>query len=399
MLITVVDINKLKPYELNAKKHDRKQIENVAESIRQFGWQQPIVVDKDYVIIIGHCRFEAAKLLKLPNVPVHVADDLNEEQVKKLRVIDNKTNESDWDLDLLFSDVGNLKFDGFDIDFGFVEEHKEIEEDDFDIDAAIPDVPIAKRGDIYQLGEHRLMCGDSTSKDDVTKLMGGVKADITFTSPPYNVGKSSSLGGNTHMKSSKYLNNNDDDDFDKYSELLNKSTENAIIFSKYAFINLQMLANNKITLCEYMNQWKEKLCDIAVWVKKSTAPAMAQKVMNSQFEFIYIFSEENNSRAIGTNNFRGTVSNVYQGNAQHNNEYANIHRATFPIEFPVHFIKNFTNKAESVIDLFGGTGSTLIACEETNRRCYMMELEPKYVEVIIKRWESLTGKKAVKING
>ena len=117
MLITVVDINKLKPYELNAKKHDRKQIENVAESIKQFGWQQPIVVDKDYVIIIGHCRFEAAKLLKLPNVPVHVADDLTEEQVKKLRVIDNKTNESDWDFEALKLDLIDLNFEGFNIEF------------------------------------------------------------------------------------------------------------------------------------------------------------------------------------------------------------------------------------------------------------------------------------------
>lgn len=163
----------LKPYELNSKKHDKEQINNVAESIKQFGWQQPIVVDKYYVIIIGHCRFEAAKQLKLETVPCIVADNLTEEQVKKLRVIDNKTNESDWDFDLLKQDICDLNFDGFEIDWGIPEEKAIGSDDDFDIDAAVPEEPTAQRGDVYQLGNHRLMCGDSTNPEDVRKLMGG----------------------------------------------------------------------------------------------------------------------------------------------------------------------------------------------------------------------------------
>lgn len=158
-----------------------------------------------------------------------------------------------------------------------------------------------------------------------------------------------------------------------------------------------MLANNKIDLISFVNHFKEKLCDIAIWEKTSTAPAMGEKVMNSQFEFIFIFSDKNNSRAVGTRSFRGTVSNVYQGSPQRKNEYAEIHAATFPIEFVSHFIENFTNKGESVMDLFGGTGTTLIACEQTKRRCYMMELDPHYCDVILQRWENLTGKTAVKI--
>lgn len=176
MEIKETDISLLKPYPLNSKKHGKEQIDNVAESISQFGWQQPIVVDKDYVIIIGHCRFEAAKKLKLEKVPVLMADNLSEEQVKKLRVIDNKTNESEWDFDLLKQDISDLDFSGFEIDWEIPEldeEEKEVTEDEFNIDKAIPEEPVSKLGDIYQLGNHRLMCGDSTSEEDVKKLMGG----------------------------------------------------------------------------------------------------------------------------------------------------------------------------------------------------------------------------------
>lgn len=177
MEIKETDISLLKPYPLNSKKHGKEQIDNVAESISQFGWQQPIVVDKDYVIIIGHCRFEAAKKLKLEKVPVLMADNLSEEQVKKLRVIDNKTNESEWDFDLLKQDIIDLDFSGFEIDWEIPEldeEEKEVSEDEFDVDKNIPQEPMSKLGDIYQLGNHRLMCGDSTSEEDVKKLMGGL---------------------------------------------------------------------------------------------------------------------------------------------------------------------------------------------------------------------------------
>ena len=120
--------------------------------------------------------------------------------------------------------------------------------------------------------------------------------------------------------------------------------------------------------------------------------------MNSQFEFVFVFSNENNSRAIGTKNFRGTVSNVYMGSAQRKNDYSEIHSATFPVEFANHFVQNFTNKGDSVLDVFGGTGTTLIACEQLNRKCYMCELDEHYVDVIIQRWENFTGKKAIKLN-
>lgn len=165
----------LKPYDKNAKKHDKKQIANVAESIKQFGFVQPCVLDKDNNVIIGHCRLKAAKKLHLDEVPCVMADDLTDEQVKKLRLLDNKLNESDWDIDLIAEEIADLDFDDFDVDWELPEdEEKEIIEDEApEVDEEAE--PITKLGDIWQLGRHRLMCGDSTDKQCVETLMGGRK--------------------------------------------------------------------------------------------------------------------------------------------------------------------------------------------------------------------------------
>ena len=189
MQIINIDIKELKPYGKNAKKHDKTQIDNVAESIKQFGMVQPIVVDKNKVVIIGHCRLEACKKLKMKEVPCVMVEDLTEEQVAKLRLLDNKLNESDWDFDLLKEELIDLDLSEFELDWGIeeLEPEKEVVEDDFDVESAIPEEPKARLGDIYQLGEHRLMCGDSTKEEDVAKLMDGKLADVVVTDPPYNV--------------------------------------------------------------------------------------------------------------------------------------------------------------------------------------------------------------------
>ena len=185
MNIENVAIKDIKPYDRNAKKHDEKQIKNVMESIKQFGFAQPLVVDKDNVLIIGHCRLIAAKRLKLKEVPVVRMDELTQEQVDKLRLLDNKLNESEWDFDLLAEDIPTLDFSDFDIDWGLpedIEENTEIEEDEA---PEPPAEPKAKLGDLWQLGNHRLICGDSTDVTVIDRLMDGVKADMVFTDPPY----------------------------------------------------------------------------------------------------------------------------------------------------------------------------------------------------------------------
>lgn len=193
------EVDKLIPYSRNAKKHDETQISNVAESIKQFGFVQPVVVDKNGVIVIGHCRTLAAKKLGMKTVPCVMVDELTDEQVRALRIIDNKTNESPWDMELLSDELADIDLSGFDFDFGIdlPEESKEDEDKEIVEDEA-PEVdedaePIAKLGDIWQLGRHRLMCGDSTSIDAVEKLMGGQMADMVFTDPPYGYNYQSNM--------------------------------------------------------------------------------------------------------------------------------------------------------------------------------------------------------------
>jgi site-specific DNA-methyltransferase (adenine-specific) len=176
MKIEQLAIKEIKPYERNAKKHDERQIKNVMQSIKNYGIVQPLVVDKDNVLIIGHCRLIASKRLKLKEVPVVRMNELTQEQVDKLRLLDNKLNESEWDLDLLAEDIPTLDFSDFDIDWGLpedIEENTEIEEDEA---PEPPTEPKAKLGDLYILGNHRLICGDSTDITVIDRLMDGVKA-------------------------------------------------------------------------------------------------------------------------------------------------------------------------------------------------------------------------------
>jgi len=230
---------------------------------------------------------------------------------------------------------------------------------------------------------HFVMCADSTVKENVELLMNGVKADIAFTSPPYNAGTSEALSGNSHTGDNKYGSYNDDNP--DYLHLLNETTQNQLDTAKYTFINIQHLSGNRTELIDWLYTFKDYFADVMIWNKEHGQPAMAEKVMNSVFEFIYIFSKKP-TRAIGTKVFRGTESNVYTAPPQRGNEFSEVHAATFPIHLPSHIITTFSNKNETVLDLFLGSGSTLIACEQTDRTCYGMELDEKYVDVIRKRY-------------
>lgn len=179
-------LSSITAYGKNAKKHDKTQINNVAESIKQYGFVQPIVIDRDGVIVIGHCRAMAAKKLGMEEVPCVCVDDLTPEQVNALRLVDNKSNESAWDFDLLAEELPELDLAAFDFDWGLRDElnHSVIEDD---YDPVLPAEPKSKIGDVYQLGNHRLMCGDSTSLTDVLRLVGEAQIDLLLTDPPYNV--------------------------------------------------------------------------------------------------------------------------------------------------------------------------------------------------------------------
>lgn len=387
----------------NWRKHPASQGKALDEVLGTVGWIQEVIINKTTGNLIdGHLRVETAIKNKETEIPVKYVELTEDEERIALATFDPISAMAEQDADMLKQLLADIESEEVDVTQFFGEDVlPKIEHTEEELEAVpeVPKVAKTKRGDMYQLGEHVLMCGDSTNADDVKKLMGGgyVVADMAFYSPPYAIGKSACLNSNKHV--SKYIEGDYVDDGSDWDRLLRESTRNAIESCKYVFINVQMLANNKVKLVDWLYEYRDKMCDVAIWHKNNPAPAMAKKTMDSGFEFIFIFSKISSSRAIGTRDFRGCVRNVYQSNARGNNEFSNIHGATFPIGLPAYFIGNFTNPRETVLDLFGGTGSTLIACEDTGRKCRMMELAPEYCDVIVERWEKLTGKKAELISG
>lgn len=379
MRVVEKKLDDLIPYAKNAKRHDETQIANVAESIRQFGFVQPIVVDKNGVIVIGHCRALAAKRLGMEKVPCVAVDELTDEQVKALRIIDNKTNESPWDMEMLAEELPDIDLSGFDFDFGIdlPEENKEDEDKEIVEDEA-PEVdedsePIAKLGDIWQLGRHRLMCGDSTDKATVELLMDGKKADLLLTDPPYGIdyggllkGKGDGHGGADKNGWKSY----DAPTWDK-----ERPNENA-------FLLLLSLTENQIIWGGnyFADILPPKMCWL-VWDKGQRDFSLADGEL-AWTSFDKALRIKSYSRALA-------------------NRENKVHPTQKPIELLRWCIEDIAERnmerVNTVLDLFGGSGSTLIACEQLDRTCYMMELDPKYCDVIIDRWQALTGERAVKL--
>lgn len=373
MEITKRRLADIVPYAANAKKHDKRQINNVAESIKQYGFVQPIVIDRDGVIVIGHCRALAAKKLGMEEVPCVCVDDLTPEQVNALRLVDNKSNESDWDFDLLADELPDLDLSAFDFDWGLPEDQQEEVIEDMAPAVDEENDPVAKPGDIWKLGEHRLMCGDSTSIDAVEALMGGQMADMVFTDPPYGY----SYQSNMREKSKKFdVLENDDKILD-------------------FFPNIRLLCNGFVFICttwKVLDKWLplfkqyHDLTNMIIWDKGGGGIGDLKHIFSTDYEVILC---SNNGREIKGKRI-GSVWNIPKDSA---NEYA--HPTQKPVKLSEFAIRNTTERGGTVLDLFGGSGSTLIACEQLDRRCCMMELDPRYCDVIIKRWEQFTGEKAV----
>lgn len=391
----IVDVDSLIPNPKNPNKHPEKQIKLLAKIIKHQGQRLPIVVSKrSGFIVSGHGRLEAIKSLGWRECAIDEQEFTTEADEYAHMIADNKIAEiAEHDDAMMIQDLRDMDFK---LDFDLLGmEGFELPTDPVDPQCDEDEIPEhaktrCKRGDIWQLGNHRLMCGDSTMIDDVEKLMSGEKADITFTSPPYNVG--ATPNGNEN----KYLNYQDNKSLDSYKILLHDFTTNCLSYSDFVFSNIQSLSGNKIALIEYLYDLKDKYADTIIWDKETAEPAMARKVLNSQYEYIHIFSNEAN-RAIGKRDFRGTISNIFRLNSRAGKEYSKIHKATFRVELPQYFVENFTES--SCLDPFGGTGTTLIACEKTGRKCFMMEIDEHYCDVIVARWEKYTGKTARKLNG
>jgi DNA modification methylase len=398
----LVPLSELRVHPKNANRHGDDQIERLAKILEYQGWRYPIKVSKrSGFMTSGHGRALAAAVNKWAEVPVSFQDYESEEQETADVHSDNAiASWAELDLSTINAQIPDLGPD-FDLDLlgikDFVLEPAEFlpgcDEDE------VPEKvePKTRRGDIYQLGRHRLMCGDSTMISAVGQLMGGENADITFTSPPYNAGVSAKLSGNTAIDDNLYGDGYDDNQTeDDWLSLVSASTAASIKFSRYQFWNVQFLAGNRTALPRYWSAFKDHIVDVAIWDKGHAQPAAAVRVLDSRFEFILIFtSDKKPSRAIRcAPEFRGTIQNVFEITPQRKNEFSATHAATFPVALPECFVDKFAPVSGSVLDLFGGTGTTMIACEKTNRRCFMMELDPSYCDIVIARWEKFTGNKA-----
>ena len=371
--------SELIPY-INNPRDNTQAIDKVASSIKNFGFKVPIIIDKENVIIAGHTRLKAAKKLGLEEIPTIKVEDLTEQQIKAFRIADNKTSEfAEWDMELLEIELEGLDdlFTGFDTaefdDIMGID--REVEEDDFDEEP--PEEPISKRGDIWLLGRHRLMCGDATKKEDVERLMDGKKADMVFTDPPYGMKLDtdySKMQGNGRKGKTYSKVIGDNEDFSE--DLINT------IFDNFNY-------------CKEIFLWGVdyyfdlipgfKKGNLIVWDK--TLQTNGDAGYNSEFELLWT-KNRHKREVIHFNWFR------YFGLSAQDIK-TRVHPTQKPLQVITPFIEKYSDEDSNIVDLYGGSGSTLIACEQLNRTCYMMEIDPVYCDVIIKRWENFTGQKAV----
>lgn len=372
-------LTEIKPYEKNPRKNDGA-VQYVAESIKQFGFKVPIVIDKDGVIVAGHTRYKAAKKLGLNEVPCIVADDLNEEQIKAFRLADNKVAEkAEWDFDLLSSEIDDL----FDFDmtvFGFEEAEEEIEVVEDEFEGEIPEEPYVKLGDIWQLGNHRLMCGDSTVITDVEKLMGGALADLLITDPPYNV----DYEGKT--KDSLKIENDNMDDA-SFRQFLVDAFSNADAVMKPGAVFYIWHADsegyNFRGACRDAG-WMVRQC--LIWNKN--AMVMGRQDYHWKHEPCLYGWKEGAGHLWASDRKQTTIMNFEKPNRN------DLHPTMKPVALFDYQIKNNTKGGDIVLDLFGGSGTTIMACEQNGRTAYSMEFDPRYAQVIIERWQEFTGQKA-----
>lgn len=382
----------IKPYEKNPRKNDGA-VDAVANSIEQFGFRVPVVIDKDGVIVCGHTRYKAAKKLGLKAVPCVVADDLTDEQIKAYRLADNKVSElAEWDIDLLGEELdGIFDIDMSDFGFDLTEEEEEIEVIEDEVPQEVE--PVAKKGDIWQLGRHRLMCGDSTSVTDVEKLMDGNTLDMIYTDPPYGMNLDTDFSG---MKNNL--------DFAKEKNFTGGKKYDQGIVDDFnpEMINTIIALDVKETFLWGADYFAELLPNKndgswVVWDKRANGndnieeDYSSDKMYGSCFELCW--SRNKHKRDIARVKWAGVFGTEQEF------DHKRHHPTQKPVKLSEWFLKRYSKENDNVLDLFGGSGSTLIACEQLGRNCYMMELDPHYVDVIIARWEKFTGQKAVLLNG
>ena len=376
------------------------KFEKLKKSISEFPKMmelRPMVINEDNIVLGGNMRLKALKDLGYKEVPeewVKRASDLTEEETRRFIIADNVGfGEHDWEMLANEWNAEELESWGLDIP-DFKVTNLEAEEDDFD--TTPPETPITVLGDLYEIGEHRLLCGDSTDSDQVAKLMDGEKADITFTSPPYNAG-SLNISGNESTKK-KYNSFDDNQTDDEYFNFLIGNISALIPHTEEIFYNIGLVEKSKRSINKVLFTYNDIFKDIIYWNKSTVAPHIQGGVINNKIEFILCFGD--GQRKFKNAQFsQGSYWNVIEGKNASGNEFADIHKATFPIYLPENIISNFSRVESIIIDCFLGTGTTMVASHQLKRKCYGMELDPKYCDVIVNRMIKLDETLTVKRNG
>ena len=411
--IEYVDIDLVKPSDKNPRTHTKEQVQQIADSMCKFGWVNPILVDENYEIIAGHGRLMAGKLLGYTKVPIAKLCHLSEKEKLGLLVADNRiTENAGWDDEKLQEVMQQLHDENFDLSvLGFT--NKELEkfraEFDSEIEAAaiediVPDQTdkvISKQGDIWILGEHRLLCGDACIAENYDKLMDGEMANMVFTDPPYNVAYDESFRNKNEKAENPRLIKNDNLG-DEFQEFLTRAMEN-ILEHTNGSLYICMGGSELHTLYKAFTDAGGKFDAYIVWVKNTFA--LSRSKYQHQHEWMVfgntesVYKEQHEAILLGKN--PGDTAPWYGGRNQTdvwnfdkptNND---LHPTMKPVALIERAINNSSRTMDIVLDAFGGSGSTLIAAEKTNRRCRMIELDEKYVDTIVKRWQEFTGRDAI----
>jgi DNA modification methylase len=421
------NLTDIRPYANNPRKND-VAVDSVAASIREFGFRQPLVVDTDGTIIVGHTRLKAAQKLGLDTVPVHVATDLTAAQVKALRIVDNQTAQlADWDFDLLpieLLDLQNMDFDlgllGFDQDELNQLLNPDLKSGQCDPDEvpAPPDEATTRPGDLWLLGDHRLLCGDSSKPEDVDRLLDGATIQLVNTDPPYNVkveprsnnaiaaGLSSFSGPKHHQSldlarhpekakpTNRQLRAKDRplaNDFlsdEAFDELLTAWFGNiARVLEPGRAFYIWGGYGNCGNYPPVLKASELYFSQAIIWVKEH--PVLTRKDFMGNHEWCFYGWREGKAHV-----FLGPSNAVDVWSVKKINPQSMVHLTEKPVELAIRAMKYSSRAGENVLDLFGGSGSTLIAAEQTGRRAFLMELDPPYCDVIVERWETFTGRKA-----
>ena len=388
MIVTDMPVETLVPYARNPR-NNTAAIDAVKASIAEFGFRQPIVVDEKMVVIVGHTRLEAAKALGLKTVPVHVAEGLSPAQARAYRLMDNRSHENaQWDDELLRLEFGDLKLDGFDLDLtGFDTEEldkllgaEQIEgQTDPDEAPELPEHPVTQPGDLWILGDHRVLCGDATVMTDVEKLMDGQLADMSFCDAPYNVDYANAAKNKALAKDRRILN---DALGEGFYQFLYDACVNLLMVTKGACY-MSMSSSELDTLQRAFKEAGGKWSTFIIWAKNTFTLGRAD--YQRQYEpILYGWKDGSQHYWCGARD-QGDVWFVDKPRVN------DLHPTMKPVELVERAITNSSKSRDIVLDLFGGSGTTLIAAERTGRSARLMELDPKYVDVIVRRWQDHTG--------